>query len=351
VDELRLTAAPVRSSNQVALLTPVGVGAIAVVRLRGAALQAFIESHLSKRPRVGRCVHSILRDREGREIDDPVIVLHPDELTLDLSLHGGEWVVRECLELVESQGFALVPSIPHAQAPIIEQEMLTALPVARTEQVLRILLAQANQWQRLERGELDREAMRKAVNDHSLWWMLAGPRVAIVGAANVGKSTLANQLFGQERSITADIPGTTRDWVGDWANLDGLPVMLLDTPGQRHSTDFIEQAAIRQSAEPIKRADLVIVVLDPSRPLEPEQADIVSRFPRCVTVINKSDLPAAWDAAHIPDAIHTVATSGKGIDMLRRRIRDHFGCDSFDPARPRWWTQRQYEVLRHMIGG
>ena len=350
MEESQLTAPPKCSSNQVALLTPAGVGAIAVVRVRGPRLSEFIANHLSKPPRANRCLHSILRDRDGREIDDPVIVLHPDGVTLDLSLHGGEWVVRECLELAQSRGFALVASIPDAEASIIEREMLAAIPEARTEQVLRILLAQPAQWQRIDRGVLDRETLQRVLDDRSLEWMLKGPRVAIVGAANVGKSTLANQLFGQERSITADVPGTTRDWVGDWANLDGLPVMLLDTPGQRTSDDAIEQAAIRQSATPIKQADLVIVVLDPTRPLEPDQSAIVSRHRDGIIVINKSDLPAVWNAGAFMDAIRTVATTGVGVAEFRRQVRRHFNCVSFDVDQPRCWTPRQAMVLRQLIG-
>src|SRR6185503_2714425 len=97
------------------------------------------------------------------------------------------------------------------------------------------------------------------------WWMLHPPRVAIVGEANVGKSTLANQLFAQERSITADLPGTTRDWVGEVANVDGLPVTLVDTPGVRETADEVEREAIARSGEQVAAADLILLVLDATR--------------------------------------------------------------------------------------
>src|SRR5205814_1112634 len=150
--------------------------------------------------------------------------------------------------------------------------------------------------------------------------------VAIIGPANVGKSTLANQLFGQERSITADVPGTTRDWVGEIANIDGLAVMLVDTPGHRQTADPIEQAAITASGEQIAGADLVVVVLDRSVPLGGETTGMIDAFVYPIIVANKADLPAAWDEEGL-NAIATVASEGRGVDELRLKIRRRFGCE------------------------
>ena len=127
------------------------------------------------------------------------------------------------------------------------------------------------------------------MRDVSLDRLLGLPRVAIAGAANVGKSTLANQLFAQERSITADRAGTTRDWVGDVANVDGLAVMLLDTPGLRATGDPIERTAIARSRPQIEAADLVLLVLDAARPLEPEQRPLLDAFPDALRIANKAD--------------------------------------------------------------
>jgi tRNA modification GTPase len=172
--------------------------------------------------------------------------------------------------------------------------------------------------------------------------MLHPPKIAIVGIANVGKSTLANQLFGQERSITADVPGTTRDWVGDWTNIDGLPVMLLDTPGMRNSADAIEQTAITRSSQQIANADLVIVVLDPTQPRQ-AQCEILDRFPAALVVINKSDLQDWTDAP--TDAVRTVAVTGTGVELLRQKIRDRFIAPGTREDSPRWWTERQRQLL------
>src|SRR5204862_4618898 len=115
-------------------------------------------------------------------------------------------------------------------------------------------------------------------------------------------STLANRLFAQERSITADLPGTTRDWAGELTNLDGLPVMLVDTAGIRDTDDPIERAAIAQGRAQIGGADLVVVVLDVTRSIEPEQGDLLRAMlseHETIVVCNKSDRPAAWERASI----------------------------------------------------
>jgi tRNA modification GTPase len=345
-------------SDRAMLLTPSGVGAIAVIRLRGLMVESFLREHFSKPAEPGRCVHGTLRDGD-RIIDDPVIVLSDDRATADINLHGGEWIVRECLNLARRVGFQVVENCEEfldAQSEI-EREMLVALPLARTEQTIRALLAQSNLWSEFVHkpglqarvgspGDPDVNVrLARIIEDESLWWMLHPPRVAIVGIPNVGKSTLANQLFGQQRSITADIPGTTRDWVGDFANLDGLPIHLLDTPGQRESSDTIEQTAIARSEKEIAQADLIILVFDPTQPKSSQEA-IAKRYPNALVVINKSDLPTQWQP---PDGLRIIATRGEGIPQFIAKIRKHFHCDDRASDRMRWWTKRQREFLRGLL--
>ena len=334
------SAASPPSQSRATLLTPGGAAAIAVVRIVGPHVAEFLARHFSRPTKVGRCVHGELRDGEGRVLDDPVVVLTRDDAA-DLNLHGGPWVVTSVLDLLRRAGFevtsateGVLPDDAVDAADELWREVMTHLPLARTEQALRTLLAQPAAWAK--------SGAKADPEDASLWLLLHPPRVAIVGPPNVGKSTLANQLFAQERSITADLPGTTRDWVGEVANLDGLAVMLVDTPGVRETSDAIERIAIERSGAEVKRADLVVLVLDASMPITAEEQRLIDAWPDAIRVWNKSDVGS--DA--IPrGGISTVATTGKGVEELRMAIRKRFGCESFDHTRARWWTPRQRAAL------
>ncbi len=350
------------SDNRAMLLTAAGTSAIAVVRLAGPSVANFLHDHFTGVARPGACVHGKLREGDDA-IDDPVIVRSEDGSTADVNLHGGVWIVRRVLELARRDGF-WIDDAAHTAVPlwavdgrdVIEREVLASLPQARTELAVRMLLAQTTAWDSLRTdatgainvGTRDkwRERLKSILDDRALSRLLEPPCVAIVGAANVGKSTLANQLFAQERSITADQPGTTRDWVGEFANLDGLAVMLLDTPGFRKTADPIERTAIQWAGEKVRQADLIVLVLDATRALEPEQSPLLAAYPDAMRVVNKTDGRRAWDDAFLPSVIKTVATVGMGIDQLREAVHMYFGCSEMDLREPRCWTERQRKLLR-----
>jgi small GTP-binding protein len=297
--------------NRAILLTPPGAAAIAVVRLVGDKTGGFLQRHFSRPVQIGRAIHGTLTDGE-RVIDDPVVVLN--DLGADVSVHGGPWVVRSLLELAGREGFEIIQA---GEGPLpdeavdgeseLERMILRHLPLARTKLALRYLLSQRNtEW------------------DQSLHCLLYPPKIAIVGPPNAGKSTIANQLFGQERSITADVPGTTRDWVGELADVDGLAVFLIDTPGLRETTDAIERTAIEQSREQIGAADQVVVILDGTDSIE-TQRSWAEKYPKALVVRNKCDLAAGNIALGdgLPH-LYAVATKGDGIGALRQAIRRRF---------------------------
>jgi tRNA modification GTPase len=325
--------------NAASLLTPPTPSAIAVVRLTGPDVAAFLARRFSSPAAVGRAVHGLLVDESGRTLDDPVVVLC-DADTADLNLHGGTWVVRSVLDLAERDGFAWADAVPEGETELW-REVMAALPVAATPDAARMLLAQPAAWAAAaERA--DPAELRAILDDPSGRWLTSPPTVAIVGPANVGKSTLTNRLFGQERSITADVPGTTRDWVGGVADLGGLAVVLIDTPGVRVTDDPIELTALLAAGRRVATADLTIVVLDRSAPITDDGRAVLAAHPDAVHVANKADAAAAWDDAGM---IRTVATTGLGIDAVRAAVRQRFGCEAVDPHRPRWWTDRQREIL------
>jgi tRNA modification GTPase len=125
------------------------------------------------------------------------------------------------------------------------------------------------------------------------------------------------------------------------ANLDGLAVLLVDTPGVRETSDPIERIAIERSGDEVRRADLVVLVLDASAPVTAEERRLLDDHPDAIIVWNKSDVSSAGGGP----GLRTVATTGEGVDQLRVDIRRRFGCETFDETRPRWWTEHQRQSL------
>lgn len=123
-----------------------------------------------------------------------------------------------------------------------------------------------------------------------------GGQVVVLGKPNVGKSTLFNLLLGSPRAIVTPVAGTTRDLLAETLDLSGIPITLVDTAGIRSSGDAIESEGVRRAKAALKVARMVIVVLDRSRPLEKEDAELMADTATLtrLLVINKTDLPAAW---------------------------------------------------------
>src|SRR4030095_2573664 len=145
-----------------------------------------------------------------------------------------------------------------------------------------------------------------------------GIKVVIVGSPNVGKSSLFNRLSEQDRAIVTDIPGTTRDTLTHSIDVGGIPVLLIDTAGLRETNDSIESLGIARTLTAISDADLVLRVLDGSRPREPETD--VEGASRSILVLNKCDLQQSGDDSEESDAIRVSAMTGAGLDGLRAAI-------------------------------
>ena len=144
-----------------------------------------------------------------------------------------------------------------------------------------------------------------------------GFTLAIVGRPNVGKSSLFNRLLEQDRAIVTDIPGTTRDLVSETASVEGIPVKFVDTAGIREGQDTVESLGIERSYQAMADADLTLVVIDASAPLEAADEDLIGRAQGKVLVVaNKCDLAPA------PRGLGVSALTGEGIPELRRAIVD-----------------------------
>ncbi len=152
-----------------------------------------------------------------------------------------------------------------------------------------------------------------------------GLRVVIVGKPNVGKSSLLNLLLQTERAIVTPIPGTTRDTLEETLDLEGVPVVLVDTAGIRGDAAAVESLGIDRTRAQIVAADLVIVMLDGSSPFAPEDRDVLdaTRYKPRILLINKDDLPqrlVLHEGAGFSGRLRTSLLDGRGIDSLKREI-------------------------------
>jgi tRNA modification GTPase len=154
-----------------------------------------------------------------------------------------------------------------------------------------------------------------------------GLTLAIVGRPNVGKSSLFNRLVERERAIVTATPGTTRDLVTETVAIGGIPVKLVDTAGIRHALDEAESLGIRKSMEALADADLVLIVLDASRPFAKEDEEVLAQGAgrSAIVVENKADIRSAEFSGPSAKALETSAADGTGIDELRREIVRHIG--------------------------
>ena len=158
-----------------------------------------------------------------------------------------------------------------------------------------------------------------------------GLQAALVGRPNAGKSSLFNALAGAGRAIVTDIPGTTRDLLTEIVDVDGIPLTLVDTAGIREgAADPIEREGINRALAARDVAHLLIVVLDRSQPLTPDDRAILDATARRarVVVASKSDLVAVWSSKALDvDALDVSAKTGEGMDRLRRAIVSTAGGD------------------------
>lgn len=154
----------------------------------------------------------------------------------------------------------------------------------------------------------------------------SGLQVVLAGQPNVGKSSILNRLAGEEIAIVTEIPGTTRDAVRQMIQAEGVPMHIIDTAGLRETMDRIEAIGIARSWDAIKKADVLLLVVDACAGLAAADRAVMSRLPEAlkrVTVFNKIDL--SGDPPTVSEdtsgwVIHLSARTGEGIDGLRRAL-------------------------------
>ena len=155
-----------------------------------------------------------------------------------------------------------------------------------------------------------------------------GIETAIIGKPNVGKSSLLNFLSRSEKAIVTEIPGTTRDTIEEYININGIPLKIIDTAGIHNSDDKIEQIGIEKSKICAEKASLILVLFDVSRETDIEDEKIINfvKGKNIIILLTKSDLPAIGDVNKLKscfpseEMISISVKNGKGIDELRNSI-------------------------------
>ncbi|MDA8123878.1 MAG: tRNA uridine-5-carboxymethylaminomethyl(34) synthesis GTPase MnmE [Deltaproteobacteria bacterium] len=370
-----------------AIATPPGVGGVGLIRVSGSAAEEiacrlFRPSRPATRLASHRLIHGEIVAPETGQVLDEVLVSflkaprsYTGEDTLEINCHGGPLLLRAVLEEVLRAG-----ARPADRGEFTKRAFLNdRLDLAQAEAVHDVITAQTREGlaaavarlkgrlsERIDtlRGhivdllagveaaidfaaeegvvEAPAEELEKVQPLIDALSALAasyrrgriareGLGIVIAGRPNVGKSSLLNRLLGEKRAIVTDIPGTTRDFIEEAVDLDGIAVRLTDTAGIRPPESAVEKAGIALVWERLERADAVLLLLDGSLPATAADRELIEKIRNIplIPVINKSDLVQQLDAAALKDLLPSDAFSpvrisakyGKGIEDLQAAIR------------------------------
>ena len=372
---------PVSTPDTIAAVaSPLGRGAIGIIRVSGPKVPALARALLGKLPEPRVALRAGFADADGASLDQGLALYFPaphsftGEHVLELHGHGGavvlDLVMRRLLELgcrparpgEFSERAFLNGKMDMAQAEAVA-DLIDAGSSAAARAAVRSLqgefsalvadlqakitalrvyveaaidfpdeeidfLSDAAVGGRLEEVAAQFERLTAAARQGAL--LRDGLTVVIAGKPNAGKSSLLNRLVGDEVAIVTDLPGTTRDVLRQPVHLDGMPLNLMDTAGLRSPADVIEAEGIRRAMNAMRHADRVLYVLDATHAdaaIHDELALELERLAPAVPVtliFNKIDLlgaAPAIDTQAAPVRIHLSAKTGEGLPLLRAHLK------------------------------
>ena len=364
-----------------AIATPPGVGGVGIVRLSGEAVPAIANQFLGQLPVPRRALLQRFLADDGEPIDEGLVLYFPaphsytGEEVLELHGHGGPVVLDLLLQRVLALGARLARpgefterAFLNGKLDLARAEAVADLIEAGTAQAVRAAMVSlsgvfSRRVDALVEGLIELRMYIEATIDfaeeaidflsdgqvsqrlaelHQHWFELRrdagqgrllrdGMTVVIAGRPNAGKSSLLNQLSGQDSAIVTAIAGTTRDVLRERIQLDGMPLHVLDTAGLRDSDDPVEQEGIRRAWREIAAADRVVVVLDAVEGLGAAEEAIRQRLPDSLplTVVrNKIDLTELTPGEAQGEwgtEIRVSAKTAAGIDALREHLKHCMG--------------------------
>ena len=357
-----------------AIATPSGRAGIGVVRLSGAKVPQIAALLLGKLPEPRRATYAAFRDARGERIDEGIALFFPapgsytGEAVLELQGHGGPVVMQALLGACLDAGARLAQpgeftrraflegKLDLAQAEAVADlidaasreaarsalrsltgEFSAAIGALGAELIeLRALTEAMLDFPEEEVDSLHREdaASRLARVSAALDTVIAksrqgsllrtGIHVVLAGRPNVGKSSLLNRLAGEERAIVTPVPGTTRDALREPIQIEGVPLIVVDTAGLRQSVDEIERLGIERTQRELRGADLVLAVFEAGK--EVARLEELGAGAAHIDVYNKTDLVPGFVAP--AGAVAVSAKTGEGLDRLRKAILESAGWRS-----------------------
>jgi tRNA modification GTPase len=401
---LRKIKSMIKKETIASITTPIGEGGIGVILVSGPdSLEIVNTVFRGKKLKDLRSAESkriyygdICLD--GTAIDEVIVnvLREKDSFTgedlVEVNCHGGIRAVKKTLECVVAAGAKSVNwkelaerSLSNNKIDLIQEEALLEIPNAKTRLGAKVLLDQYNGalsslihniieevegcYDTGEQLYHINNKLREILETAAFGCAITSPqKLIITGKPNAGKSTLINALLKEERVITHEDPGTTRDAVDELISFDGMPFTIIDTAGIRETDHEVERLGVLESKKQIRQADKIIIVFDNSQPVENEDKELiefiekldlhktdnthkVSIFP----VINKADLPRKLNLkALVGKTFEPVcqisALNGDGLSTLEENLVSEFKeFVKYIPERPIIFTRRQQEFLSKAV--
>ncbi len=392
----------------VAGATPPGKSALAIIRVSGPGCVVLVGNIIpslknSSAKTARRLYHDFVHDREGNPIDEITAIpyfaprSYTAEEMVEIICHGGFAASRTIIDRLIECGARLAEpgeftrrAFVNGRISLSQAEAVAAAIEAKSELALKAAARnlKGELYDKLDRiranigdtlalieaeidfsdQDIDKTSSEKIKNaikeqhDKSSELLESydfgrglnqGYRIAIVGRANVGKSSLLNALLKRDRAIVTDIPGTTRDTLTEWIDLRGFPILLTDTAGLRDGGDMVERIGQERTRREIEDSDLVIFMLDGSAGIVAEDREIyrlIERKPMLI-IINKIDLGLA-ESLDIDvlfpgkESISISAMKGTGLGGLESGIERLLSIDQFSLDTVILATERQYRAMK-----
>ncbi|HEQ4689945.1 TPA: tRNA uridine-5-carboxymethylaminomethyl(34) synthesis GTPase MnmE [Streptococcus pyogenes] len=366
-----------------AISTPLGEGAIGIVRLSGTDALAIAQSVFKGKNLEQVASHTInyghiIDPKTGTIIDEVMVsvMLAPKTFTrenvVEINTHGGIAVTNEILQLLIRQGARMAEpgeftkrAFLNGRVDLTQAEAVMDIIRAKTDKAMTIAVKQLdgslsqlindtrqeilNTLAQVEVNidypeyddveEMTTALLREKTQEfQSLLENLLrtakrgkilreGLSTAIIGRPNVGKSSLLNNLLREDKAIVTDIAGTTRDVIEEYVNIKGVPLKLVDTAGIRETDDLVEQIGVERSKKALQEADLVLLVLNASEKLTNQDRALLnlSQDSNRIILLNKTDLEQKIELEQLPaDLIPISVLTNQNINLIEDRINQLF---------------------------